>query len=278
MKLKRVNHFLEDKKFKAAWGCLKDPNLAGFELTIHAHALDEIEPSVTTMEFVRAENGEWNQKPHPRKCVDSPESDSELREKLEAIEASVKNYITTHSLDEKWRMWLDALRKVMELGRSTEYLEYHTEIPVRAIFGYGYDAHFFSPLMAMAHVIEGTEALKKRDLDRASHSVERGGYWSCDEMLISASRFSDRGQIGGNSKRDRYDGVKKKVEKLLGELAPEGWGTSTQAADGVADELTRKHSAFVEKSGLKTENLARTIKNWMKKAPGKYPHLVKAKK
>ncbi|WP_241239248.1 hypothetical protein [Burkholderia stagnalis] len=72
----------------------------------------------------------------------SLESSAELQEKLEAIEASVKNCISTNSLDDAWREWSDVLKEAMKSDRSTGDLEFRSETPVRAIASYGYDAHF----------------------------------------------------------------------------------------------------------------------------------------
>ncbi|MBU9169563.1 hypothetical protein [Burkholderia gladioli] len=281
MKITKPIFLLEaERKLKVIWDLLKKKNVIGFRMTIKLYYEDRGDPFVISMKGVRADNGEWSLQPPPRHRIGPSESNVELQEKLEAIEASIKNYISTHSLDEAWREWLDALTERMKLGCSTEDLEFRSEIPVRAIASYGYDAHFFAPVMAMAYVIEGTEALARNDMEQASRSAERGTYWSREEMLIAdpANRFVERAHTGGGGKAARYEDVKKKVAELLRGLRPEGWDSRNQAVDEVADELTKKHSAFVEESGLKTENLARTIKDWMKKAPDKYPHMVKAKK
>lgn len=280
MKIKKPEFLLvAEKKLKVIWDLLKNTDAVRFRMTVTMYRERGEEPVVITMEGARAENGGWNLEPPPSKRIGPLESSAELQEKLRAIEASVENYISTHSLVEEWREWLDALREAMKLGRSTEDLEFRSEIPMRAIASYGYDAHFFAPVMAMAYVIEGTEALARNDLDQASRSVERGVYWSRDEMLIAdpASRFVERAQTGGGGKAARYKEVKEKVAELLRELRPEGWSTSTEAVDAVADKLTREHSAFVEERGLQTGNLARTIKGWLKKAPDKFPHSVKPK-
>ncbi|MPV67622.1 hypothetical protein [Burkholderia sp. BE17] len=280
MKIKRPDFILEaEKKLKVIWDLLKKTDAVRFRLTVKLYREDRREPIVITMEGTRAEKGKWNVQAPLNKRTGPIESGSELQEKLKAIEASVRDYISRHSLDEEWRDWSSALNEVMSSGRSTDDLEYRSQIPVQAIAGHGYDAHFFAPVMAMAYVIEGTEALTRNDLEQASRSVERGMYWSRDEMLISdpRNRFVGRARTGGGGKAARYKEVKEKVAELLRELRPEGWDTSTQAVDVVADKLTREHPAFVEERGLQTGNLSRTIKGWLKKAPDKFPHLIKPK-
>ncbi|PRH43144.1 hypothetical protein C6T65_07060 [Burkholderia vietnamiensis] len=280
MKIKKPDFVMEaEKTLKVIWDLLKKKDAVGFRLTVKLYREKGGEPVVITMEGTRADNGEWNLQQSPSKRTSRLESSAELQEKLETIEASIKNYISTHSLDEEWREWLDALKEAMKSGRSTEDLEFRSEIPVRAIASYGYDAHFFAPVMAMAYVIEGTEALARSDLERASRSVEQGIYWSRKEMLIAdpANRFVERAHTGGGGKAARYEDVKKKVAELLQGLQPEGWNSSNQAVDAVADELTTKHTKFVEERGLQTSNLSRTIKGWLKRSPDRFPHPVKPK-
>lgn len=281
MKIKKPDFLIEaEKKLKVIWDLLKNTDVAKFRLTVTAYHEDGGEPLVITMSGTRADNGEWRIQYPPSKRTSPLESIGESQEKLEAIEASVQNYISKNSLDNEWREWSDALKEAMKLGRSTEDLEFRSEIPTRAISSYGYDAHFFAPVMAMAYVIEGTNALARNDLEQASRSAERGIYWSREEMLIAdpANRFVERAHTGGGGKAARYEDVKKKVAELLQGLRPEGWDSRNQAVDAVANELATKHTELVEERGLQTGNLSRTIKNWLKKEPERFQHPVKLKK
>ncbi|WP_423378106.1 hypothetical protein [Burkholderia sp. LMG 32019] len=278
MKIKKPAFLLEaEKKLKVIWDLFKNTDAVRFRLTVTMYREKGEEPVVVTMEGTRAENGEWNLQPPPSKRTSPLESTAELQEKLSAIEASVQKYISQNSLDEDWRDWVDALKEVMGSGYSTEFLEDRSPIPVRAHFGYGYGAHFFAPLMAIAYVIEGTEALERNELEEASRCVDRGIYWSRDEIFISdpANRFVGRARTGGGGKAARYEDVKNKVAELLHDLSSGEWDSSSQAVDAVADKLTMEHTQLVEDSGLQTANLARTIKGWLKKAPERFKKPVK---
>ncbi|WP_175947846.1 hypothetical protein [Burkholderia pyrrocinia] len=278
MKIKKPDFLLEsEKKMKVMWDLLKNTTAARFRITVTAYPDDGGEPVVVTLEGTRAENGEWNLHHPPRELLGPVGSSSELRDKLNTIEASVQSYISSNSLDEEWRDWMRGLEEVMKSGRTTDDLEYHGQISTRAIAGYGYDAHFFAPVLAMAYVIEGSEALAKGNLEQAARSAERGAFWSREEMLIAdpRNRFVGRARTGGGGKAARYAEVKKKVAELLQELQPEGWDSSSQAVDAVADELTANHADLVEERGLQTGNLSRTIKDWLKRAPKRFPHTIK---
>ncbi|WP_414444380.1 hypothetical protein [Burkholderia sp. 22PA0106] len=151
---------------------------------------------------------------------------------------------------------------------------------MRAIMSYGYDAHFFAPIMAMAHVIEGTEALERNDLEQASHSVDRGVYWSSDEMFIPepAKRFSARAGTGGSGKAARYEPVINKVAELLNEFRSEMPNSQSRIINAIANKLTREHAELVESCGLTTGNLEKTIRGWLKKMPERFGNLIEPKK
>lgn len=279
MKIKKPAFLLEaEKKLKVIWDLLKNTDALRFRLTVTMYREKGEEPTVIEMEGTRAENGGWNLRPAPSKRIGPVESAAELQQKLVAIEASIKNYISAHALDEAWRKWLDALTEAMKLGRTTEDLEFRGEIPVRAIASYGYDAHFFAPVMAMAYVIEGTEALAKNDFEQASRSVERGIYWSREEMLIAdpKRRFTERAGTGGTATGLLREPVKEKVAELLKSLEPEeGWESTQIAIDTVASYLNDNHSRDVESCHLMLENLPRTIKHWLDEEPERFPYCVK---
>ncbi|WP_186095790.1 hypothetical protein [Burkholderia gladioli] len=280
MKIKKPDFLIEaEKKLKVIWDLLKRKDAVKFRMTVAEYHEDGGDPLVISMEGTRADNGGWRIQHLPSKRASPLESSAELQGKLKAIEASVQIYISKSSLDDEWREWSDAVKEAMKSGCSTEYLEFRSEIPMRAIAVYGYDAHFFAPVMAMAYVIAGADALARNDLEQASRSAERGTYWSREEMLIAdpANRFVERARTGGGGKAARYEDVKKMVAELLQGLRPEGWDPSNQAIDVVADELTTKHAELVEQRGLQTSNLSRTIKGWLKKEPERFQHPVKPK-
>lgn len=266
-----------EKKLKVIWDLLKNTDAVRFRLTVTMYREKGEEPVVMTVEGTRAENGGWNLEPPPSKRAGPLESPAELKEKLGAIEASINKYISAHSLDEEWQLWLDMIRRQMKLGLTTDDLEHHSEFRMRALASYGYDAHFAAPVMAMAHVIEGAEALARGDLEQATLNVEQGFYWSSDGMLIAdpANRFAGRARTGAAAKTARYEGVKKKVAELLQDLAPGERDSSSQVVEVVADKLTMDYAKLVEDSGLQAANLVRTIKGWLKREPDRFRHPVK---
>lgn len=281
VKIRKPDFVIEaEKKIKVIWDLLKTKDAVRFSLKVTLYRKDAQKPLVITMEGTRADNGEWNVRTPPSKLSSPLESSAELREKLNAIEASVENYISTNSLEERWQNWVDALEEVTKSGGSAEDLEFRSEIPIRALGKYGYDAHFFAPVMAMAHVMEGTEALTRNDLEQASRSAERGLYWSQADMFIAnpSGRFIERAGTGGSATGLLREPVKEKVTELLKSLAPtEGWDSTKDAIEAVAARLNDSYSHLVESCHLKVENLPRTIEGWLKAEPERFPHHVKPK-
>lgn len=270
VKIRKPDFVIEaEKKIKVIWDLLKTTDAVRFSLKVTLYRQDSRKPLMITMEGTRADNGEWNVRTPPRKLLNPLGSSAELREKLNAVEASVENYISKNSLEERWQDWVDALEEVMKSGHSAEDLEFRSEIPIRALGKYGYDAHFFAPVMAMAHVMEGTGALARNDLEQASRSAERGLYWSHVDMFIAnpSGRFIERAGTGGSATGLRREPVKEKVTELLKSLAPtEGWESTKDAIKAVVIELNDSYFRLVESCHLKVENLPRTVEDWIKQS------------
>ncbi|MFP6557770.1 hypothetical protein WJ542_05445 [Paraburkholderia sp. B3] len=283
MKIEKPNSALKvEMSFKEAGNLLKrlfkKKGVTKISLKFELYREHEKKPLVITTVHTRADAGKWNVQVLPSPRSNPLESSDELQNKLDAIKASVENYISKNSLNDTWLDWVVTLKDEMRSGRSTEDLELRGLLFKQAITGIGYSAHFAAPILAIAHVIEGTEALARNDLEQASRNVKWGTYWSGEGMFIPdpTRRFEARARTGGRGKAARNEEVKKKVaELLLQSPSPEGWNSTSQAVDEVADELTGEYSQFVENHGLKCENLARTIGGWLEESPDRFPHSVK---
>lgn len=185
-----------------------------------------------------------------------------------------------YALDAEWKKWEASIDEALKSGLSVEDLEYRSVAPIHALAASGYDAHFCAPLMATAYAIEGEAALARNNLNHASHCVDRGLYWSSPAMLMSNpnDRFIERARTGGLGKAFRRELAKDKVAELLMKLAPEeGWASTTAAIVALVAELTKKYSSFIEECHLKTDNLPRTIDEWIQVNPERFPHRIKSK-
>jgi hypothetical protein len=139
-------------------------------------------------------------------------------------------------------------------------------------------AHFAAPVNATAYAIEGDHALRKNDLNRASHCSDRGHYWSRPDMFIPnpGGRFKERAGTGGRRRALNFEPIKVKVAESLLQLSPHGgWISTHDAARRIADELAKKHLPLVDGSGLAFHNLSRTIYGWIREEPGRFPHIVR---
>ena len=59
-------------------------------------------------------------------------------------------------------------------------------------------------------------------------------------------------------------------------MAPDdGWDSLPKAIARIAAELTKKHSQFVEKCGLKCDALVDTIPGWIDNDPARFPCHIK---
>lgn len=278
--MKKPEFLIEaEKNLKKIWDLLRDMQLVRFTLSLKLYRDGLSEPKTISMQGERSPDGDWNTwfpREQNSRTRQSPEA---LKGKLASIEEHVRAYIAENGLATKWKERKASLEEALKSGRSLDDLEYQSEIPIRAITAYGYEAHFYAPMMATAYVIKGTEALTKNDLNQASYCVDRGLYWSSPAMFIPNpnDRFVERARTGGLGKDIHREPVKQKVAELLMKLAPdEGWEFTTTAIEAVANELIVHHSSFVEKCGLKPENLPKTIERWIQVNPERFSHRIKS--
>jgi hypothetical protein len=281
MEIKKPEFLIEaGKKFKKIGDVLCDKRVVRFTLSVKLYRDGLSEPKTISMQGERSADDGWNTwfpTDQNSSMLHSPET---LKEKLARIEEHVREYIVGNALDADWIELEALIKKSLKSRLTVEDLEYQSEAPIQAIAAYGYEAHFCAPVMATAYAIEGAEALANNDLDRASHCVDQGLYWSNPDMFIPnpKDRFSERACTGGRGKDIRLEPVKDKVAESLRELAPkEGWESPTAAIKAVANELTDNYSSFVEECGLKTHNLPRTIRGWIRADSRRFPHRIKSK-
>ncbi|MGU7772555.1 hypothetical protein ACV229_20595 [Burkholderia sp. MR1-5-21] len=279
MKIKKPYFITETtKKFKPIRDLVKKKGVLKFSTKMTFYLEGVSEPLVIAMNGERTDSDEWDLQMPRSSTLGQLEPAGELCEKLIAVEVSVRNYISKYSLKTKWLGWERVIRRGMRSGLSTEYLEFRSVLSMQAIAGRGYDAHFYAPIMAIAHVIEGIEALKRNDLDHASHCAQRGLYWSSPIMLIPdpAKRFVARARKGGQATGRSRNPVKEETARLIKALAPaEGWESTKIAIDAVAHYLNDNHYQLVESCNLMLENLPRTIEGWLVLEPERFPHRVK---
>ncbi|MDR5855981.1 hypothetical protein P9239_17960 [Caballeronia sp. LZ062] len=260
---------------------LKDADLVSFQISVTLYREGIDEPRTISMKGARSANGAWITRFTRDLESDLPESPEALRSRFSRAQEAVRSYIVDNELSEDWIAIEAELREAMKSGGSVDALEYHAQIPVRAIANYGNDAHLYAPLMATAYLIEGTDALVRNALEHASYCVERARYWSSSEMLIPnpRHRFKERARAGGHGKAANYEPVKARVIELLTELEPDGgWISGREAIDRVADELAGKACVqLVEGCGMEPSNLPRTIGGWVKEQPERFRYRIRPK-
>jgi hypothetical protein len=268
--------------FKKIGAILRDETLTGFRLSIKAYPADGSDPVELSVGGERSESGHWDVHV-PKQSDSSPaESPETLRLKFAQIERSVRDYLVENCLDNDWNSAgaEERIKAGVLSARSVDDYLCRSDLPIRAVAQYGYEAHFAAPVSATACAIAGAAALKDNDLSYASYCVDLGLYWCRDDVLICdpASRFKPRAGTGGDGTARRYEPVKHKVAELLGTLVPDdGWENLEQAIVGVFMELNGKHTKFVEDCGLTTDNLPRTITGWMRKDPTRFPCRLRPK-
>jgi hypothetical protein len=268
-----------EKKFKKIGDVLRDKGVVRFTLSVKLYRDGLSEPKTIALQGERSADGGWNARFPKDQHVGALQSPETLKGKLASIEKQVREYIVENALDARWKELDASIKEALQSGLSVEDLEYPSEVPIDAVLALSYEAHFCAPVMATAYAIEGAEALAKNDLDRASHCVDRGLYWSNPEMFIPnpRDRFTERASEGGKGKALGHEPVRDKVTELLMKLAPEeGWASTTAAIEAVADELNDNHASFVEECGLQTENLPRTIAGWVQVDPDRFPYRIKS--
>jgi hypothetical protein len=281
MKTKKPDSLVETgKKFKKILGVLRDIRAMKFSLLAKLHFKDQNEPITISMQGERSADGRWNTWIPTDQNSGALQSRKTLKENLASIEKQVREYIVENELDADWEELETSINEALKSGLSVEELEDRSGVPIEAIVASSYKAHFCAPLMATAYAIEGAEALAKNDLNHASHCVDRGLFWIHPHTIIQNpnDRFSERAGTGGRGKALRYKPVKEKVAELLTKLAPQGgWESTSTAIKDVTDELIDNHSSFVEQCHLETDNLPRTIAEWIQVEPERFPHRIKPK-
>ncbi len=269
-----------EREVKKIWDILRDKKIVRFKLSMKLYRDGLREPTTISMQGERSPDGSWNTffpTNQNSRVLQSPDA---LKGKLASIEERVREYIAENELDAEWKELEASLEEALKSRFTLDDLEYRSELPIHAITAYGYEAHFYAPMMATAYFIKGTEALTKNDLSRASYCVNRGNYWSRPGNFLPNpnDRFTERARTGGLGKDFRREPAKDKVAELLKDLAPpEGWTSTTAAIVAVTVELTNEYSSFVEECDLKTDNLPRTIKGWIKADPKRFSHPIKSK-
>lgn len=257
---------------------LRDKSVVGFKFSVNLYSDDLCEPRSFSIQGKRSADGGWSTcSPNDRKPKLTQSSEA-LKAELATIEERVHEYMSENALGAEWNDLECSIVEVLNSGFSIEDLEYRCATPVHALAAMSYEAHFCSPVMATVYAKEGAKALAINNLDHAMYCVDRGLYWSNPDMFLPNpnSRFKARASTGGRAKDLRREPVKDKVAELLIELAPsEGWKTTTNAIEAVANELIASHANFVEKCFLKSEALPRTIQEWIEADPARFAHRIK---
>lgn len=247
-----------------------------FSMKIYRRGVSE--PTTFSIQSERNVDGNWNKFSLGDQKSGAPQSRETLKEQLASIEERVRKYIVDNAMEVGWTECEALIKEKLKSGLSAEDMEYQSELPIYAIAAYGYEAHFYAPIMATTYAIEGAEAFAKNDLDRLSHCVDRGLHWSNPDMFVPnpKDRFTERASEGGNGKARRYELIKDKVAELLMKRAPvEGWASTSAAIKTIVDELIDCHFSFVEECGLTPENLPRSIGEWIQVDPKRFPHRIK---
>lgn len=267
-------------RLKKILDLLRDKSVVGFKLSVNLYSDNLCEPRSFSIQGKRSADGSWSTcSPNDRRPKLTQSSEA-LKAKLATIEERVHEYISENVLGAEWKELKCSIVEVLNSGLSTEELEYRCATPVHALAAVSYEAHFCSPVMATVYAQESAKALARSNLDHATYCVERGLYWSNPDMFLPNpnNRFKARASTGGQGKDSRRKPVKDKVAELLTELAPsDGWKSSTNAIEEVANELIASHANLVEKCFLKSEALPRTIREWIRADPVRFAHRVKPK-
>ena len=285
MKIKKPEFFTRaEKKLKSFTQkmsfFLNDKLVNRFTLSIKFHRDGLSEPITISMQGERTADGNWNKFSLGDKKSGVPRSREALKEQLASIEQRVSKYVVDNALDARWKECEALIKEKLKSGLSVEDLEYERAIPIYAYAVYGYEAHFYAPITATAYAIEATEAFVNDDLDRVSHCVDRGLYWSNPDMLVAnpTDRFTKRASEGGKGKHGVYEPVKDKVAELLIKLAPEeGWKSTSVAIETVSNVLISRLSSFVEECGLSTDDMSLRIEDWIHAEPERFSYRIKSK-
>ncbi len=269
-----------ESAFKKIGRILRDKRFVSFELSIKLWWPWSRRPKEFSIEGRRSADGGagWLLHHHPDPYLRAPKSPAVLNERFSKIEQSVRDYLVKNALDGRWGELEKSIKEQLQSGLSVDDFLCSTDLPIRGSSGSGYDAPFAAPIIATAYSIAGARALENGDLSRASYCSGVGLYWSSPKMLIPnpRERYKPRASAGGKKKALRYEPVKEKVAELLMTMAPDdGWDSLPKAIARIAAELTKNHSQFVEKCGLKCDALVDTIPGWIDNDPARFPCRIK---
>jgi len=281
MKIKKPELLIEaEKKLKKVGDFLRDKSVVSFTMSVKLYRDGLSAPKTIFMQGERSIDGALTTYFPRVQNQDAVQSRNALKGKLESIEERVHEYIVENALDAGWKKLEVSIDEALKSALSADDLEYRSFVPIHALAGRSYEAHFCAPVMATVYAKEGEKALAKGNLNQASYCVDRGLHWSSPEIFIPSpnGRFKERAGTGGVGKHLRHEPVKDKVVELLKELEPnEGWKSTSTAIESVANELISNHSRLVEECCLKTETLPRTIRGWIQANPKRYTHHIKSK-
>lgn len=202
-----------------------------------------------------------------------------LKERLVQIGKTANDYGGQHGPETSWDELKGMISDYLEQGEQARDLETST-IGMQAISQSGADAHLMAPTIAIAYSLEGLEALRRGNLAQATACAERGSRYLSSDMLIDqpGAKLIEGRKIGGNTTAQRFLPAKKMAAQLLSSEMPEGgWPDVDIAINAVYDILREDHWKMVESCGLRTENLPRTIRRWVKEAPEKFVITVRQK-
>lgn len=255
---------------------LNNKEMGSFTLSLKIYEDGFSKPKSFVMEGARSAEGGWKTRTSSERDSDVLYSSDELQEKIQSINKSVDSYIVKNGLVEAWDKEKTDLQNEMSSGLSAEDLGYRNGMAFRAIAGYGYRAHLYAPKLAIAYGIEAEQALVNQDIAHASRCVKRGLSWSEPERFLADpnNRFTERARQGGKHKALAQEPVKEKVAELLTKSQTGGWKSTEEAINTIAKELYADQCKFVESCGLSGYNLARTIREWIKKDPARFPHKI----
>lgn len=222
--------------------------------------------------FIRLLGDEWEVKFRQKRPQKAGGTAAKLSADIRQISEHARAFIVQHESIEKWNELTSDLQSFMENMGTADEIEL-SEFGMRARIGYGYNVHFFAPLIANAFSLEGIKALDRHDLIEATHCAERGAYWSSSELMNIHSKelLSMRAKTGGIGKASRYENIKDIVASLFVELIPQqGWGNKANAIAKVADEVQCRFLSELDSSGLKHENLETRLAQWLRQDPKRF--------
>lgn len=248
---------------------MKKVNVEKITIRFRIFYKDEAQPQIIQQEISRSESGTWQFV--PRLPSEGKQSASNLKTDFRKIQTAAREYLREHEPTIDWNELVVKAEQYLSAGNTAKDLE-NSPYGVRGVAGYGYDVQFNAPVIALLFSVEGLQALVQNDLARAMHCSIRGLHWISSDMLIPNphEEFKARARTGGTGKALKSEPVKNLVAELLHKKS-EPWANKTAAIKWVAEHLVNHQSELIEPSGLNEENLVRTIGDWMKVDPDRFP-------